>query len=70
MADDDLASATGLAIAVIAHLIERHQPIPKGEVARLLSLLSKTAAPDRPRQQAVLEQWVQILTTAPIANDR
>jgi hypothetical protein len=61
MVEDDIVSATGLALATIASLIERPEPVPTGEVARCLSLLAETAAPVRPGQREILLRWVQLL---------
>ena len=61
MVEDDVVSATGLALAMIASLIERPEPVPRGEVARCLSLLAETASPARPGQREILLRWVQLL---------
>jgi hypothetical protein len=70
MVEDDIVSATGLAIATIASLIERPEPIPRGEVGRCLALLAETAASDRPRQSEILQLWAALLNTSQIANER
>lgn len=70
MAEEDVVTATGLALATIANLIERPEPVPKGEVARCLRLLAETASPSRPRQAAILKCWAQLLETTQIANER
>jgi hypothetical protein len=70
LAEDDVVSATGLALATIASLIERPEPIPRGEIGRCLALLAETAAPDRPRQGEILRLWAQLLNTSQIANER
>ncbi len=70
MSDDDVVSATGLALAAIAGLIERHEPVPKGELARCLTLLAENAPPDRPRQAEILQAWALLLGTLPPANQR
>ena len=70
LAEDDVVSATGLALALIAGLIERPEPIPRGEVSRCLALLAETAAPDSPRQGEILRIWAQLLSTSQIANER
>lgn len=70
LAEDDVVSATGLALATIASLIERPEPVPRGEVGRCLALLAETAAPDRPRQGEILRLWAQLLNTSQIANER
>lgn len=67
---EDLASATGLALAAIAGLIERPQPTPVGEVARCLALLADTASPNRHRQASILKGWAQLLETTRTANER
>ncbi len=69
MDDDELASATGLALAAIVGLIERPEPVPKGEVARCLILLAESAPADRPRQREVLENWARLLRTSKAANE-
>ena len=61
MPDDDIVSATGLAIAALAALLERPEPAPKGEVARCLSLLAEAAPLDRPRQKEILTDWAALL---------
>ena len=61
MIEDDIVSATGLALATIAGLIERPEPVPMGEVARCLRLLAEAASPDRPSQREILLRWVQLL---------
>lgn len=68
--EDDILSATGLALAAIAALIERPEPIPKGEVARILTLLASTASPERPRQQQILLGWAELLANVRPANER
>jgi hypothetical protein len=67
MAEDDVVSATGLALAAIAGLIERAEPIPRGEIARCLSLLAQTAPTDRPRQREILHDWAELLAGGGIA---
>lgn len=69
MSDNDLASATGLAIAAIAGLLERSGPIPKGEVARCLSLLAQAAPAERPGQTAILNDWAQLAASRSSARD-
>ena len=68
--DRDLVSATGLALAAISGLIERSEPVPKGEVARVLLLLAETASPDNARQSDILKRWARLLETTRIANER
>jgi hypothetical protein len=68
MADDEIISAMGLALAVVAALIERPEPVPRGEVARCLRLLAQTASHTQPRQAEILESWAILLQTAPAAN--
>jgi hypothetical protein len=66
-----VARSIGLGrIATIAGLIERPEPIPRGEVGRCLALLAETAAPDRPRQSEILQLWAALLNTSQIANER
>ena len=60
MADEDLVTATGLALALIAKLVERAEPLPAGEVSRGLNLLAETASPERPQQRAILSAWAQL----------
>ena len=67
MADDQLANATGLALATIAALIERPQPIPRGELARLLTILAETA--ENPGQQHILQNWASLVGNIQVAND-
>ncbi len=69
MDDEDLTSATGLAIAAIANLIERPEPIPPGEVARCLSLLAATASPDHPGQRTILADWARLLAMRHVASE-
>jgi len=64
MAESDVISATGLALATIASLIERPEPVPAGEVARCLGLLAEAASPARPEQREILAQWARLLETA------
>jgi hypothetical protein len=61
MVEDDIVSATGLALAMIVSLVERPEPVPRGEVARCLSLLAETASPNQPGQREILLRWVQLL---------
>jgi len=68
--DEDFVSATGLALATIAGLIERLESVPNGEVARLLTLMAQAASPDKPRQADILKRWAQFLETNQVANDR
>lgn len=70
LAEDDVVSATGLALALIAGLIERPEPIPRGEVGRCLALLAETAAPDRPGQSDILRRWAELMNASQIANER
>jgi hypothetical protein len=70
LVEDDIVSATGLALAAIANLIERPEPIPRGEVSRCLALLAETAAADRPRQSEILHLWAQLMSMSLIANER
>ncbi len=60
---DEFAGATGLALAVIAALIERETPIPKGEVGRCLALMAQSADPAAAKQQQLLSSWAQLLGT-------
>lgn len=66
---DDLAAATGLALALIAAMIERPEAPPRGEIARYLALLADTAAPDRQAQRTILAGWAELLATRQVAND-
>ena len=59
---DELAGATGLALAVIASLLERDTPIARGEVGRCLALIAEAADPGAPKQRQILEAWAQLLT--------
>jgi hypothetical protein len=68
--EHDIVSATGLALATIASLIERPERVPMGEVARCLRLLADTASPDRPQQREILTRWAQLLEAAGTANER
>jgi hypothetical protein len=68
--NEDLISATGLALATVAGLIERPEPISRGEIARLLLLLAETASPERPGQADILMRWARLLETARIANEQ
>lgn len=68
--EDDIVSATGLALATIASLIERPEPIPRGEIGRCLTLLAETAAPDRPAQRDILRRWAELLSASQVANER
>jgi hypothetical protein len=68
--DDDLVGATGLALAVVASLIERDAPIPKGEVGRCLALIAQASADASVRQREILEAWAELLSVAGVANQR
>jgi len=57
MAEDDIVSATGLALATIANLVERPEPVPKGEIGRCLTLLAKTAC--RSYEGCSPEEWLR-----------
>lgn len=70
MIEDDIVCATGLALATIASLIERPEPIPRGEVRRCLALLAETAALDRPGQRDILRRWAELMSASQIANER
>lgn len=61
-ADTELVGAMGLALAVIASLIERDTPIPRGEVGRCLALLAQASEPSAPAQREILESWAQLLS--------
>jgi len=63
--DPDLTSAVGLALAVVAALIERDGRVPKGEVARCLALLAENASPRRPGQREILEAWTALVSRSP-----
>jgi hypothetical protein len=69
MADDDVASATGLALAALVRLVERSGAAPPGEAARCLALLAEAAPPGRPRQREILEDWARLLATRRAAID-
>ena len=60
-ASDELAGATGLALAVIVALIERNEPIPKAEVARCLSKLAEAADPAAVAQRRLFASWAQMM---------
>ena len=68
--DDDLVGATGLALAVVASLIERDEPIPRGEVGRCLALIAQASAATSVRQREILEAWAELLSVAGVANER
>lgn len=70
MVEDDIVSATGLALAMMASLIERPEPVSRGEVGRCLMLLAATAGPDSPRQSEILQLWATLLNTSQTANER
>lgn len=57
--ESELVEAVGVALAVVASLIERETPIPKGEVGRCLALMA--AASDKPGQRQLLESWGELL---------
>jgi hypothetical protein len=59
VADNDLVSATGLALAALAALVERPGPAAKGETAHCLRLLAEAAA--TPVQGEILRNWAQLL---------
>ena len=67
-AADDLMGATGLALAVVAALIERETPIPKGEVGRCLALMAEAADPAAPHQREILATWAKLVSAADRAN--
>jgi hypothetical protein len=66
--DADLIEATGLALAIVASLVERETPIPKGEVGRCLALLAEASGPRTPRQRQILASWAQLLSHQGAAN--
>lgn len=68
--DHDLVGATGLALAVVASLIERAEPIPKGEVGRCLALIAQASADTSVGQREILEAWAELLSVSGIANER
>jgi hypothetical protein len=70
MIEDDIVSATGLALTMIASLIERPEPVPRGEVGRCLALLAETTAPDQPGQRDILRRWAELINASQIANER
>jgi hypothetical protein len=67
-ADTELVEATGLALALIASLIERGTPIPKDEVGRCLALLAGASGPRTARQRQILTSWAELLANVTIAN--
>ena len=67
-ADSELIEATGLALAIVASLIERGTPIPKGEVGRRLALLAEASGPRTPRQRRKLASWAELLSITGAAN--
>ena len=60
-ADPDLVAATGLALALVASLIERGEPVPSGEVGRCLALIADAASPNALGQKAILEGWATLM---------
>lgn len=70
LADAELVEATGLAIAIIASLVERETPVPKGEVGRCLALLADASGPRTPRQRQILSAWARLLSGTGAANER
>jgi hypothetical protein len=66
--DNELVGAMGLALAVIASLIERDAPIPKGEVGRCLSLIAQASGTSASAQREILESWARLLSVSR-AND-
>jgi hypothetical protein len=70
LGDAELVEATGLALAVVASLIERAAPIPKGELSRCLALLAEASGPTTPRQRQILASWAHLLSMTRIANEQ
>ena len=66
--ESEFVEAVGVALAVVASLIERETPIPKGEVGRCLALMA--AASDKPRQREVLASWGELLGSMTAPNRR
>jgi hypothetical protein len=59
--DQDLIQAQGLALALVGQLLEREQPIPRGEFGRYLAVLAEVTRETNERQGAILSTWAELV---------
>lgn len=59
---DDLAQATGLAVALLGALLENAHKLPKGEFSRHMANLASVTHETAPEQGYILDQWAAIAT--------
>jgi hypothetical protein len=62
--EQDLVQALGLALAMVGALLEREQPIPRGEFSRLLAVLAEVTRESEDRQGAILSDWAALAARA------
>lgn len=67
-ADSDLVQAQGLALALVGSLLERDEPIPRGEFSRYLSVLAEVTRETSERQADMLAAWAELALKASAAN--
>jgi hypothetical protein len=66
--DHDLIQAHGLALALVGQLLEREQPIPRGEFSRYLAVLAEVTRETSERQGAILSTWAELALRASATN--
>jgi len=65
--EQDLVQALGLALAMVGALLERDQPIPRGEFSRLLAVLAEVTRESEDRQGEILSAWATLAARAKVA---
>jgi len=68
--DDDLIQAHGLALALVGSLLERDEPVPRGEFGRYLAVLAGVTRESNGRQAEILSAWAELAFKASAANQR
>jgi hypothetical protein len=68
--DPDLIQAQGLALALVGSLLERDQPVPRGEFGRYLAVLADVTRETSDRQAEILSAWAELAFKASAANQR
>lgn len=58
--EHDLIQAQGLALALVGQLLERDQPIPRGEFSRYLAVLAEVTRETSGPQGAILSTWAEL----------
>jgi len=64
----DLIQAQGLALALVGSLLERDEPVRRGEFGRYLTVLAEVARESSDRQAEILSAWAELAFRAGAAN--